>query len=420
MCFCKSALSMGFLFLSLGVLSAAENVWVEVKLPQILPAGRKGSVAGTNWGGVAYRSANHSLLVYDRYTGEEYPYAIYANAMTAWELNSNVMRVHKITDTAPLSRHTYEVWTYVDEKDAIYTMKGAHRGCEVMDDGREVMWKYTFNDNTWKPVTTVVPIVNGCEGKTMYWKAGNRLLFIDGGGKGIHEFDLATETAWKPVTSTNPPGNFVYGGTSTWDTKRDQWVFYSGKLAELRVYNPQTRVFSNLPAVGDARPPLSIEGSEPHRIGITYIPNSDEYVIASQKTGTWAFDLATRTWRQVTTDTVMKLTRNTYLWYDPATSILYGLCSEPNYRYKMEYRKSGMPVRDGRKGMLRPQPGQALPGLVLPVLDQASSLPDAGTLGTILGETRLQWNGQDALQPRPTASGVYILLPPVKDKARGG
>jgi hypothetical protein len=287
------------------------NVWVEVPVSYVMPPGRTGRVNGTSWNGITFKASTGTLFYYSRYVGEDLADEIYGNAVTAWDVAGKTVRALAVTDQDPISRHTYESFTYVDSADAIYMFYGAHMGCGA----DTVVWKFTLADNTWRRGSTP-PDAYGCEVHTAYWKTGDKLLFIAGDSAGPYELDVRSDT-WAKLTTTGRVPD-VYGAHATWDARRDLWVFWNSNV--LTSYDPATRAFVALPVAAGAAPAARQRG------GITYVPKYDCYLIAggTDVGDTWVYTIATQSWSQIAGAT-LPTENTTNIAYDPKTELVYGL-----------------------------------------------------------------------------------------------
>lgn len=325
------------------------NTWNETHPSFVLPEGRHGSIIGTSWNTWTYRAKDNSLLYYDRYVGEEFPNTIYGNTLTAWSLDSNRVTALVMHDTVPSERHTYEAFVYVDSLDAVYMMLGATHGCG--SDGK--MWEYSFATGSWRVVSTTVPDAYGCEVHMQYWKKGHQILFLSGDNK-VFSFDFSSHQ-WSPWSITFPPEVDVYNAKSTWDTKRDLWVFYGGNTGNnLAAFDPSTKRFTLLTAPG-LRPKAY------SHTGITYLPGYDAFMIAGGITGTetWVYENATHMWHVVSGANVPD-DGFTSLFYSSKNDQVYLMngCQGCTRRFTLQYQSSAAILKPRRLPRLSWNPFQ--------------------------------------------------------------
>jgi hypothetical protein len=151
------------------------------------------------------------------------------------------------------------------------------------------IWQFSLSNNDWQRMSGTLPSdVYTYEGHCVYWKNGNRLLYIDGYGKAVWEYDLAKQSGFTKVSTNGTPDSHIQmkWALSDWDARRSLWIFKNGSA--VAAYNPATRTFSALPD-------CNVGGS-----AICYISKWDVYLaVGSSGSQTRVFDIANRTWKSI-------------------------------------------------------------------------------------------------------------------------
>ena len=325
------------------------NKWFAAKATYKLPAfpnhpslrwsrsdGFCGSVFRTKTNTVLFRSG---VATAKRRKGicELYP-GYYSNAMMEWNPRTNEVKAIDVLNwgggsygggclvpgfkshPTPSPRHTYDGMAYIPKTDTVYlvlgatwkiTTKATQEANNAYNVDMKSTWKYDITKKRWSRINGSVRSVfkrkiSPYESHLRYWPKGNRLLFVDSRGRDHAEFDLKTEI-WKEVKPKKDSPCRLYGARSTWDTKRDLWVFRGNK--EVCTYNPSTREYKRLP------------DTDIHGKGITYISTYDVY-LASGPTGddTRVYDPKTNKWK-VLKGGPLKLV-NGYLEFEPTTGLV--------------------------------------------------------------------------------------------------
>ena len=323
------------------------NTWVAAKpsyaLPKNLPGARFMTTDG--YCGSTYRSKTGTIL---SRTGVRSKAAgltpgFYSNATLEWDLRTNRVRVVEIAHwgggsygggrllpafkdhPTPSPRHTYDGLTYVEGQDAMYFMLGANWrvGSRATEQAKAAFaldnastWRYTFADGKWHRIGhNIRKFWNGhraspYESHLQHWPEGGKLLFFDSNARCYAEFDLKTETWQKAATANKSPMSF-YNARSTWDSKRQLWVFRLG--ARACTFDPKTRTFARLPDSSD--------NAKDRSKGIVYIPKHDVYLVTGA-TGnhTKVYDVAEGKWLDIAGGDIKLV--NGYPQYDPRTDLV--------------------------------------------------------------------------------------------------
>ena len=239
----------------------------------------------------------------------------------------------------PSPRHTYDGMAYVADEDALYLHMGATwrtGGQGVTDDAkqqhtldeRQSTWKYTFADGRWKRVNHNVRKfwpsgLSPYEQHLVHWPQQNKLLFLNDNGDRYAEFDLKTQEWQNPERIDGPTTpTRLYNARSTWDSKRQRWVFRLGP--DLCSFDPATKKYTSLPRCWNL-PPRPKEDRQTDRRyalkGIVYIPKHDVYLVTGL-TGddTMVYDAVDGKWRELRAGSIELV--NGYLQYDPASDLV--------------------------------------------------------------------------------------------------
>lgn len=240
----------------------------------------------------------------------------------------------------PSPRHTYDGMAYVPEEDALYLHLGATwrtGGQGVTEDAkaqhrideRESTWKYTFADGRWTRIDHNIRKfwpggeVSPYETHLRYWPGKKKLLFLNDNGNRYAEFNLETQQ-WENAQRIERPKspNRLYNARSTWDSKRQLWVFRLGP--DLCTFDPETKTYTNLPRCWDLPPRPNEERQSDRRYavkGVVYIPKHDVYLVTGL-TGndTMVYDVEAGKWSELKAGDIALV--NGYLQYDPATDLV--------------------------------------------------------------------------------------------------
>ncbi len=323
----------------------APNTWVNARPKYILPK----DIADVRWVttdgycGSTYRSKTGTVLFRSGVASKSVGLSpgFYSNATLEWNLKTNVVRVVEIANWAggsyggggllpaykehptPTPRHTYDGITYVPGQDAMYLMLGANWriGSKATDEAKTELardakctWRYRFADRRWERIEHSVRHlwpnvyrISPYESHLQHWPEGGKLLFLNDRGTRYAEFDLKTGT-WRPVELAGKPPMSLYNARSTWDSRRQLWVFRLGSRA--CTFDPGSRTYRALPDSGD--------DAKDRSKGIVYIPRHDVYLICGP-TGndTKVFDIENRAWRTIPGGAIELV--NGYPQYDPKT-----------------------------------------------------------------------------------------------------
>ena len=281
----------------------------------------------------------------------------YTNTTVAWDAATGQARVVEVANwgggssghgkllssfakhETPSPRHTYDGICYVPEEDAMYLMLGANwriggRGAEPLAKRQlqidnESTWRYSFASNRWTRIGDSIrrfwpsPYkVSPYESHLVHWPKGKKLLFMNDNGNCYAEFDLVIER-WSQVDLKNERPFRLYNARSTWDSRRDLWVFRLGP--QLCTFDPSTKTFTRLPDCWDLPAVATREEKkmEPRWAskGICYIAKHDVYLVTGP-TGndTRVYDVAKKTWSSLAGGDLELV--NGYCQYDPGTDFV--------------------------------------------------------------------------------------------------
>ncbi|HKK05772.1 MAG TPA: hypothetical protein VKA50_07985 [Gammaproteobacteria bacterium] len=282
-----------------------------------------------NYGNTTYRPMSGEIVYYEGIQDSNHDIDYYADAIAGWDIDQNRILIRKVTnwggslysggyllnnfsdDPTPSPRHVYDAFTYVPNRDLIALILGANSKMvsssssqaarDALNTDNKSTWLYHFSDSSWdrridNNIRQFWPSqydVSPYESHLHYWPGHDKLIFLDSYGTHGAQYDLATRK-WTETTPVNsPPGNVaagnLYNALSTWDRKRDRWVFRSDN-SNLFFYDPATRKYSDLPD------PPGLSGSG----DITYMSDVDKYlVVGLNGSETWIFDPTTNQWSQI-------------------------------------------------------------------------------------------------------------------------
>lgn len=326
------------------------NTWVAAKPAFELPADLKDArwATGDGYSDSVYRSKTGGILIR---TGIHSDSAVlspgfYTNTTVEWDLKTGRVAVVEVSPwgggsyghgslpagfaerPAPSPRHTYDGICYVEPEDAVYLVLGANAriggtGCTeeakaALKPDMRCTWKYSFADRRWSridsnPSTLYGKDVYPYEAHLAHWPEAGKLLFIDGYARNPATFDLKAGT-WEKMSLKNKPTCPMYNSRSTWDSKRQLWVFRLG--AQVGTFDPRTAEF------GQVSPPYEQPaGKDDPRgkmKGIAYISAHDVYLI-NGPTGadTHVYSPQTGKWSRLDGGDLQLI--NGYLQYDPKT-----------------------------------------------------------------------------------------------------
>jgi len=344
------------------------NTWVDAKLNYIIPE----KYHSKNWSTTdgfcdsLYRSKTGSILIRTGIISKKlgiYP-GYYSNTQMEWNLATNKVEVIDVfnwgggsggkgkllpgfkENPSPGPRHTYDGMAYDSDEDAMYLMLGAYYktgGVKAEEEAKKQLaldakstWKFTFKDRKWHRIEgNVNQLWKGLspfELHLEYWPSAKKILYLGGNGKSYAEFDTKTQK-WTKVKLKNrlPVGTF--GARSTWDSKREHWVFRLG--SSVGYIDPKTKSCSSLPKLPDKFSVVKEGRKSWHRYkSIAYISKHDVFIVTGE-TGndTYVYDHKTKKWEQVLGDE-LKLP-NGYIEYDVKTDLI-GLVSN-KVAYKFRY-----------------------------------------------------------------------------------
>ncbi len=347
-----------------GALEVEPNTWKDAKtrhIPATNSIPRAWWDTGDGYCAATYRTKSGCIL---SRTGvkslrEGYRPGFYSNATLEWDLKKNEARVVEVSNwgggssgrgrllpafkerPTPSPRHTYDGITYVGSQDAMYLMLGANwriggNGCtdeakkQLRIDNKST-WKYSFADGRWTRIDSNVNTlfkVSAYENHMQWWPEGNKLIYLNSKGNRYAEFDLEAGE-WKKVDLENKCPQSLYHARSTWDSKRQLWVFRLGP--KCCTFDPAARTFQALPAFTDEQ-----YGDGDKRSiwkGIAYIPKHDVYLITGP-TGndTWVYEIEKGKWKNIKGGDI-KLP-NGYAQYDPTTDLVGLVIQLKNYVFR--------------------------------------------------------------------------------------
>lgn len=344
------------------------NTWAEVKPEFKLPEDIKDArwLTGDGFSDSVYRSKTGTILIR---TGIEsktagYSPGFYTNTTVEWDLRTDKTKVLEISNwgggsysagkllpgfkehITPMPRHTYDGICYVEDQDAMYMMLGAHGRSfskEFDDATKEAYsqdvnstWKLNLATGRWTRIPENVRKFwneNACspyESHLQHWPAGNKLLFLDDRGTHAAEFDLKAQK-WEKVETKDKPPMSLYNARSTWDSKRQLWIFRLGP--SLCSYDPRTREFKTLPAPYPA--PQDKKDIRNAMKGITYIAKHDVYLVNGPTADdTWVYSPEKGSWSQVKAAGPKLI--NGYLQYDPKSDQVILSYQRTTFRFRHE------------------------------------------------------------------------------------
>ena len=336
------------------------NTWADAKARYVRPKHIGGSswATGDGYCGSTYRSKTGTIIFRSgiRSKSAGLSPGFYSNATLEWDLRTNEVRVVEVANwgggssgggrllpafkkhPTPTPRHTYDGLTYVERQDAMYFMLGANwrvasratpeaKAQHSLDNNST--WKYTFADGKWHRIDhNIRKFWDGrralpYESHLQHWPGGDKLLFFDSNGRCYAEFDLKTEQWGRVDLKSRPPMSF-YNARSTWDSKRQLWVFRLGP--KVCTFDPRGRTFKALPSAGGT--------TKGGYTSIAYISKHDAYIIAGP-TGndTKVYDIAKGKWIDVPGGDIKLV--NGYAQYDPKADLV-GLVYQRN-AFKFRY-----------------------------------------------------------------------------------
>ena len=355
------------------------NTWEEAKLKYVLPEGVPGAAWQSNYDGYcgsAWRSKSGTLLwrtgVVSKVAG--LTPGFYSNTTMEWDLARNEARAVETStwdggssgggrlpagfkdQPTPSPRHTYDSLAYVDADDSAYLMLGANGriGSNASEEAKAQLsldnlstWKFSFAEKKWRRIEGSIRQLAGGAGlspyetHTRYWPEGGKLLFFNDSGSFYAEFDLKSEK-WEKVATKNKCPLSLYGGRSTWDSKRGLWIFRTGP--RISAFNPREKEFKALPEIHPV--PEAKDDKRHSWKGIVYIPRHDVY-LASGPTGgqTRVFEVEKGTWKDVDGGTLELI--NGYAQYDPKTDLVGLVYQFKAYRFR--YVPNETPLADMAK-----------------------------------------------------------------------
>lgn len=321
-------------------------------------------LTGDGYSDSVYRSKAGSILIRTGIGSKSAGYSpgFYTNTTVEWNLKTDQARVLEISNWAggsyspgkplpafkehptPMPRHTYDGICYVEEEDAMYLMLGAHGRMfrQDLDDETKAAyredvhstWKLSLVNGRWTRIPQSVrqfwndAACSPYESHLQHWPEGRRLLFLNDRGTRAAEFDLKTQK-WVVVTTKNPPPMSLYNARSTWDGKRQRWIFRLG--AKLCSYDPRAREFEAIPPAYPAAEDKKDDRNSTK--GITYIPRHDVYLTSGLTAeDTFVYTPEKKTWSRVPA-TGPKLV-NGYLQYDPLSDQVILSYQQTAFRFR--------------------------------------------------------------------------------------
>ena len=339
------------------------NTWMEAKLTYFFPENLPGARWATSDGydGSAFRSKTGTILF--RRGVESLQVGLspgfYSNATVEWAPASEKARAVEVSNwgggsygggkllpafkdhPTPTPRHTYDGIAYVEPEDSLYLVLGANwriaseaeRGAEkVLDQDNNSTWKYSFPDGRWKRIDHNVHKVgytgSPYENHLRWWPEGKRLLFLSDDGSFYAEFDLATQT-WAKADLKNKCPMRLYNARSTWDSKRQLWVFRLGPNAA--TFDPKTREFKTLPNIYDM--PTDEKDRRRDSKGIVYITRHDVYLATGiNGNDTWIYEVGKGKWVNIKGGEIALV--NGYPQYDVGSDLVGLVFESKAFRFR--------------------------------------------------------------------------------------
>jgi len=328
-----------------------DNTWMEAKLTHLLPENVPDArwVTSDGYCGSAFRSKAGAILFRSGVESKQAGLSpgFYSNTTLEWSPASAKARVVEVANWGggsygggkllpaskdhpmPSPRHTYDGITYVEPEDSMYLVLGANwrianeaeDGVEkVLDQDNNSTWKYRFADGRWHRIDHNVRKVgytgSPYENHLRWWPEGKRLLFLNDDGSFYAEFDLATQT-WAKVNLKNQCPMRLYNARSTWDAKRQLWVFRLGPRAV--TFDPKTREFHALPNIYDI--PTDEKDQRRDSQGIVYIPKHDVYLATGiNGNDTWVYEVEKGKWVNIKGGEISLV--NGYPQYDSGSDLV--------------------------------------------------------------------------------------------------
>jgi hypothetical protein len=343
------------------------NVWVKAELRFELPKDIPGARWSTTDGycGSTFRSKMGTVLWRTGVRSKKANLSpgFYSNATLEWDPATDVARTVNVQShwsggsygggrllegfeahVEPAPRHTYDGLTYVAEQDAMYVMLGANgrmrkrateRAKKQLALGHRSTWKLSLEPSAWTRIDGSIRKfwpsgykVSPYESHLQHWPEGRKLLFFDSRGKYYAVFDLKTET-WSKGELKNACPMRLYNARSTWDSKRQLWVFRLGPW--LAAFDPCTGTFRKLPHPY----PVPEDKKDRRRAtkGVAYVSKHDVYLIAGP-TGndTYAWHPEAERWEHVRGGDLKMV--NGYMEYDPASDVAVMVYQHHAYRFR--------------------------------------------------------------------------------------
>jgi len=328
-------------------------------------------LTGDGFSDNVYRTKTGSILIRTGIGSKAAGYApgFYTNTTVEWDLKTNQARPLEISNwdggsyspgkllpafkehPTPMPRHTYDGICYVEEEDAMYLMLGAHGRMfrKDLDEATQAAyqedvhstWKLSLADRRWTRIPESVrkfwneSACSPYESHLQHWPEGRRLLFLSDRGTRAAEFDLKTQK-WAMVTTKNPPPMSLYNARSTWDGKRQRWIFRLGPA--LCAYDPRDRAFLALPLAYPA--PEDKKDVRNTMKGIAYLPKHDVYLINGLTADdTFVYAPEKDAWSKVPASGPKLV--NGYLQYDSHSDQV--ILSYQQTAYRFRYEPAGRP-----------------------------------------------------------------------------
>ncbi len=348
--------------------AAPANTWVNAKLRFILPADIPDSKwdTGDGYSGATYRSKTGTVLwrtgVKSKAAGLSPGY--YSNATLEWAPATAEARVIDVMTSwgggsygggkllagfkhhpMPPPRHVYDAFDYIAGEDAVYVALGSYwkvglsrstpEAAKVVNQDKNFTWKYSFGDRRWHRIDhgvgSIYKNVTPHGAALQPWPEAGKILCFTGNRAHYAEFDLKTRK-WTPAKLKRRFSLRRAGpGSSTWDSKRQLWVFRAGpKVVRL---NPKTRDFDTLPDAYPMADDKRFKFNKYTGCGIAYIPRHDAYLIyCPNGNDTYVYQTATKKWvRVMGGDTALPFGS---LVYDPKTDLIALVNQHKAFRFR--------------------------------------------------------------------------------------
>lgn len=331
----------------------AANTWYEAKPELKFPENLKDPewATGDGFSTNVYRVKTGTILVRTGIGSKDAGLSpgYYSNATVEWDLSANRGQAIDVFNygggsygngrllpafkdhPTPAPRHTYDAFTYVESEDAVYFMGGIsyrmfttkefeQAAKDMVAICEKSLWKFSCADRRWTRVGENVEHGKNhtsVENHMIYWPEANKILFAYHNGR-CADFDLKTQK-WSELYTPKGSGQMsLYEAWSTWDSKRQLWIFRHG--ARICAFDPRTKEYTMLPNMFD--PPKDPQAPLNNSQSIAYISKYDVY-LTSGPTGndTWVYDPNTTQWSRIQGGNG-KLPNWAYMKCDPKTDTI--------------------------------------------------------------------------------------------------